>query len=406
MEAPLYKIVNFAAGSYIILEGERKSPQFFIIKDGKVNLKRDFPVLGEKPNELLGPGDFFGVIAAMSQYPQIESAVAITPVTLIGVANYKFGELIQKNSPLAMKIIRYFSKKLRQFDEPVGTSAGKHAMSSQPSPEANLNILFNLSEFYFMQGQISTCIYMLQSYLKYLPDGEFSEKAKSKLEMLGAPIVAEEDESGTTRHYATDQMIFCENEPGNDLYIVQKGRIKISKIIQNNDVILNIMKPGDIFGEMALLDNKPRSASAIAMDDDVELMVINKKNFEVMTKQQPQLMTRIITILSERIWNAYKKVANSQLPDLNARISDMLMTIAERGKAKIGPRATFDFKITLFELLKMLGLTDRDQAGVLKFLSINKFIKLEGENLVCSDLALLDRLVHQHREKLKESRGS
>jgi CRP-like cAMP-binding protein len=404
----LYKIVNFSAGSYIILEGERKSPQFFIIKEGKVNLKRDFPVQGEKPNEVLGPGDFFGVIAAMSQFPQIESAVALTQVSLIGVANGKFGELIQKNSPLAMKIIRYFSKKLRQFDEPVGASGGNRAQagpaSSAPA-QGNLNILFGLSDFYFQQGQISTCIYMLQSYLKYLPDGEKAPDAKKKLEMLGAPLEAEEDHSGTIRKYTTDQMIFCENEPGNDLFIVQKGRIKISKIIQSNDVILNIMKPGDIFGEMALLDNKPRSASAIAMDDDVELLAINKQNFETMTQKQPQLMTRIITILSERIWNAYKKVANAQLPDMNARIADILMTIAERNKVKIGPRVIFDFKVTLFELLKMLGLSDRDQGSVLKFLNSNKFIKMEGEGLVCTDLALLDRLVHQHREKLKESRG-
>jgi CRP-like cAMP-binding protein len=86
-----------------------------IIKEGRINLKKDFPVAGEKASEVIGPGDFFGVISAMSQLTQIESALSLTPVVLIGVSYTKFGELIQKNSPLAMKIIRYFSKKKLYF---------------------------------------------------------------------------------------------------------------------------------------------------------------------------------------------------------------------------------------------------------------------------------------------------
>ena len=78
MDNSLFKIVTFTPGSYITLEGERKpSTQFFIIKEGKVNLKRTFPVANEKSSEVIGPGDFFGVISAMSQYQQIESAIAL-----------------------------------------------------------------------------------------------------------------------------------------------------------------------------------------------------------------------------------------------------------------------------------------------------------------------------------------
>ena len=70
MENVLYKIVTYPQNSYIILEGEKKSQQFYIIKEGRINLKKDFPVAGEKASEVLGPGDFFGVVSAMSQLPQ------------------------------------------------------------------------------------------------------------------------------------------------------------------------------------------------------------------------------------------------------------------------------------------------------------------------------------------------
>ncbi len=400
MDNALFKLVNFPQGSYIILEGERKSTQFYIIKDGKVNLKKDFPVAGEKANEVLGPGDFFGVIAAMSQYPQIESAVAITNVTLISVSHTKFGELIQKNSPLALKIIRYFSKKLRQFDEPAGRSG---VVSSANSP-TNLEIFFQLAEFYFNQGNIETAVYLYQSYLKYVEQGEFVEKAKKQLKMLGRGFELEQ-KTGTNRIYQPEEMIFCENEPGNDLFIVQRGRVRISKFIQGKDVILNIMKPGDIFGEMALLDNKPRSASASAVEE-TELIAINKQNFENMVVSQPQLMTRIIVLLSERIWNAYKKISNAQLPDINSRIADMLMTIVERNKVKIAPKVGYTFDLGPMELLKMLGLSDREMGSLAKFMGTYKFIKIEGDYLACTDLALLDRMVYQYRQNLKEAKAS
>jgi CRP-like cAMP-binding protein len=403
MDNNLYKLVNYSQGSYIILEGERKSTQFYIIKDGKVNLKKDFPVAGEKANELLGPGDFFGVIAAMSQYPQIESAVAVSNVTLIAVNHSRFGELIQKNSPLALKIIRYFSKKLRQFDEPAGkTGGGRHVIGGSDS--GNLDMLFHLADFYFNQGNIETAVYLYQSYLKYADGGEFIDKSKKQLKMLGKGFELE-PKTGSNRIYQPEEMIFCENEPGNDLFIVQRGRVRISKFIQEKDVILNIMKQGDVFGEMALLDNKPRSASASAMEE-TELIAINRQNFESMVVSQPQLMTRIIVLLSERIWNAYKKIANAQLPDVHSRIADMLMTIIERNKVKIAPRIGYTFDLGPMELLKMLGLSDREMGSLSKFMSNYKFVRIEGENLACTDLALLDRMVHQHRQNLKEAKAA
>ncbi len=398
MESVLYKIITYPQNSYIILEGEKKAQQFYIIKEGRVNLKKDFPVAGEKPSEIIGPGDFFGVVASMSQLPQIETAISLTPVVLIGVSFTKFGELIQKNSPLALKIIRYFSKRLRQFDS---RDTGIRSSTSSSTPD-NLNILISLSDYYTQLGQKQVATYMLQSYLKNLPDGELADSAKEKLGALGAPETMEEAKGGS-RVYQDGQVIFCENEPGNDLYILQKGKVRITKYIQGNDVQLNVMKPGDIFGEMALLENKPRSASATAIDE-TELLVINKQNFELMTEKQPQLMTRIITILSERIWNAYRKLLNSNLPDLNSRILDMLMILLEKSKSKIGTNSGFDFNITFPELLKQIGVSEDPEKISNKFLTMYKFVKLEDGILVCTDTSVLDRQVSTIRSKLKDSK--
>ncbi len=393
MDNSLFKLASFSAGSYIILEGEKKaSSQFFIIKDGKVSLKKSLTFGNEIGNETLSSGDFFGVVSAMSQLPQIETAVALTNTNLISVSHNRFSELIQKNSALAMKIIRFFSKKLREFDQ----GQARVGASNSATAHEDLGLLYSMAENYFQQGNIESAVYLYQSYLKYSPLGECATKCKEKLKMLGRPIEFEQV-SGSNRSYTLNQMIFSENEPGHDLFILQKGKVKITKIINGNDVILNIMKPGDIFGEMALLDNKPRSASAIA-NESVELMVINKSNFESMVQTQPQLMSKIVTVLSERVWNAYKKISNSMIEDMNGKIADTLLTQVEKTRTKIAPHTEFDFKLSIFDLLKMLNLTDRDTPVILKFISNNKFMRMDGENLVCVDLALLERLVHYHKE--------
>ena len=207
------------------------------------------------------------------------------------------------------------------------------------------------------------------------------------------------DETKFNRNYEDNEMIFCEHEPGKELYIIQKGKIKITKIVDDNEVMLAVIQVGDIFGEMAILDNKPRSASAIAFGH-VELLAINKTNFEPMVKAQPQLAVRLITLLSDRIWTAYKQLANLMIKDPQGRIVDTLLTLAEKNRAKIAHKSAYSFDIGTKDLLKMVGLTDpKDEGIVLQILSENKFLKLDQGKLSCSDLGELEKLVHYFKKK-------
>ncbi len=129
-------------------------------------------------------------------------------------------------------------------------------------------------------------------------------------------------------------MIFSENEPGTELYIIQRGVVKITKIVEDNEVLLAMLKTGDIFGEMALLENKPRSASAIA-NEDCSLMAVNKANFERMVQSQPQLITRLTTLLAERLWFIYKQLANTLIQDPLGRLYDALLLQLEKNRIPI-----------------------------------------------------------------------
>lgn len=389
-----FNMVNYTPNSYIIVEGKKDAYNFFIIREGKVKVSRENPVVGEDPNQVLGPGDFFGVVAAMSQHAQIESAIALTNLSLISVSFDQFGTLIQKSTAVAMNIIRFFSMKLRQFDSTITRLSFRNAVEEDP------NELFQIGEYYYSQQNPKHATFAYQSYIRHLPNGQFSAQAKLRLQTLNQPLLAKEiDYTKFNRSYNDGEMIFCEHEPGKELFIIQKGKVKITKIVNNNEVMLAVLQSGDIFGEMAILDNKPRSASAIAWGE-VDLLAINKANFEGMVKAQPQLATRLITLLSERIWTAYKQLANLMIKDSQGRIADTLLTLAEKNRVKIAPKSTYNFEIGTKDLLKMVGLTDpKDEMLVLDLVTKNKFIKLDQGKMSCSDLSELEKLVQFYRKK-------
>ena len=136
-----FKVENYLANSFIIVEG-KESENFYIILKGKVKIAKENPVVAEEPYSLLGPGDFFGVVSCMSVHAWIETAIALENVSLISVNREQFGLLIQKNPTVAMKIIRFFSKKLRDFDQAITNLTFKNVVEEDPSH------LFNIGEYY------------------------------------------------------------------------------------------------------------------------------------------------------------------------------------------------------------------------------------------------------------------
>ena len=81
------------------------------------------------------------------------------------------------------------------------------------------------------------------------------------------------------KSYSRKSIVFHEGDHGDTLYIIKGGRVKIAKVaIDGREKTLTILQPGDFFGEMAIFDNMPRSATAEAIDSDVRLFGLNKNN--------------------------------------------------------------------------------------------------------------------------------
>ena len=192
-------------------------------------------------------------------------------------------------------------------------------------------------------------------------------------------------------------MICCEHEPGSELYIIQSGKIKITKMIDNKEVLLAVLKEGDIFGEMSLLENKPRSASGIAYGE-TSIMAVNKENFKNMISTQPQLVTRLICLLAERTWVVYRQLANLKITSKTGRAFDALLIQLEKNKVNIVPKMPYTFEFGPTELMNMVGLSGLDGKAVIQEVFANKKFQAVDNKIVASDIDEIRKQVEYYKK--------
>jgi len=176
--------------------------------------------------------------------------------------------------------------------------------------------------------------------------------------------------------------------------------------VDDKEVLLALLKPGDIFGEMALLEDKPRSASGIA-HEDLSVMVVNRANFQRMVQTQPQLITRLTRLLAERIWMVYRQLANAIMPDALGRLYDRLYLELEKNRVKIAPGEQHTFDCGPKDLINMVGMSMEEGKIELARLFENKKIKVQENRIVTTDTDEIRKQVEYFKrmEKIKKSRA-
>ena len=159
----------------------------------------------------------------------------------------------------------------------------------------------------------------------------------------------------TRRTHEEGGTIFLRGDPGDALFGVMTGRVRISASrAGGKEVFLNIMEPGDAFGEIALLDGSPRTATATAMARS-ELMVLRREPFFDLLRTEPQLATHLIQLLCKRVrWTA-ELMEDSALLGPPARLAKRLLTLASvHGRET--PEGT-RLALSQEELAQFLGLS-------------------------------------------------
>jgi CRP-like cAMP-binding protein len=356
-----------------------------------------------KENDILGPGDFFGVVSAMSSHSHIETAQAIEDAVLIVVHRTQYGGLIQKNPQVAMKIIVEFSKRLRYLDE----SLSEHTLKN--TVKVGGTDFFTMGDYYTRQGQHKQAFYAYSKYIEYNPQGEKAAATKERLTKLSTQVKDVKTEfspNESSRSYPKDAMLFAEGETGKELFIIQKGSVKIIRVVDNKEVLLAMLKEGDIFGEMALLESKPRVAGAVAYED-CQVLVVNQANFQLMITSQPQLVSKVTTLLADQIWFIYKQLSNTIITNPLGRMYDALLIQLEKNRAPVNDPSSYTFNFGPVELSNMAGLSWEEGNIVVHKMLENKKVMVENNKMHTTSMQEILKQTEYYRKmhKIEKARN-
>lgn len=155
------------------------------------------------------------------------------------------------------------------------------------------------------------------------------------------------------------EVIFSEGDPSDWLYVVIKGKVKITKLSQNGrEIILEIISPMDFFGGVAVMRGFPYPANAVAMDD-AELLKISRSNLMRILDRFPNLMYCMAMNIGDRIKGSHEALKNIAVEKVESRIASMLIKLADKaGSEPLGDGSvTIDMKLTKQDIAEMVGTT-------------------------------------------------
>ena len=232
------KLEKFAAGEVIIQEGE-VGDKFFILERGKATVWRSDDNQVEKKIDEKGPGQYFGEVALVSSAPRNATVRAETPVSTLTLDYSDFNQCVRQYINLAS-----------QVDE-------------------------NVKYSWLLRG---------------MPI--FDELPSQKLDQLAATLQPESLEAG--------EVLFREGDQADKFYIVESGEVVISRQVDGQEVEISRREPGEYFGEIALLQNRPRTATITASIDTL-LLSLDAEQFQELTSHFMQLGETISRTSSRRL---------------------------------------------------------------------------------------------------------
>lgn len=190
------------------------------------------------------------------------------------------------------------------------------------------------------------------------------------------------------RRYAAGDVIFREGDVGGEVFILQEGRVRVLKRVRLVERSLQILKPGDLFGEGALLPGTPRTSSAAALSD-VVVLALDPDTFGALLQGSVQVAMRLVQQLVRRLRDAEDQIENMMLRDNQSKIVNALLKLASENGRSSG---SAQVPVSPLELSSRSGLdVDTVKRGVLQ-LREGQYVRIVDERVMIDDLDALRRL--------------
>jgi CRP/FNR family cyclic AMP-dependent transcriptional regulator len=188
------------------------------------------------------------------------------------------------------------------------------------------------------------------------------------------------------KNYPKGSVILFEDDPGDSLYIVREGRVKVVLVGEDGrEVILGVLSVGDHFGELSLIDDQPRSAHVIAMEDS-SLLVLRREDFRRRVEANVSVAWALLNELSRRLRRADNKIGGLVLLDVPGRIARLLVDLAEEAGAD-----RLEKPLTHQTIAQMIGASRETVSRAMREFQDAGWLTVERRCIVLSDRPALER---------------
>ena len=188
-----------------------------------------------------------------------------------------------------------------------------------------------------------------------------------------------------TRSYKKSNIILFEEDPGDSLFIIKEGKVKITRLSEEGrEVILSILGEGEFFGEMSILDGEARSANVIALADS-EVFVLKRQEFINILTTNPQIAITLLEELAARIRKSDQQIEYLSLADAENRVAMTLLRLAEEsGTFKMG-QVTIEELPMQQDMANMSGTSRETISRMLSEFTEKEYIDRKGKKLIILD---------------------
>lgn len=195
--------------------------------------------------------------------------------------------------------------------------------------------------------------------------------------------------SGRSRRFRARQRLFREGEPGDHVLAIRSGRVKVSvQTRSGREILLAVKEPGDLVGELSVIDGRPRSATAVALEP-VDALLVPAPAFAEFVEGHPRIAVRLLRTLAAQIRDADRRSVDRDTGDITCRVARRLVDLAERLGEHRGSGLEITLALSQDDLAAWVGATREATSRALGRLRAEGWLTTGRQRIVLTDLAAL-----------------
>lgn len=409
------KAMQYSKGSVIYFSGDNDD-RIFILQKGMIILTSTDVETNAPVTEYIKEGEFFGVKSALGHFPREENATVVVDSVCIAMSVQEFENLFSSNKQIIMKMLKVFSNQLRKVHKKI------ESILHDDEAEDQFTGMEAVAKSFYATEEYKTCADVCFRFLQRFPDAPnknniaklyVDSKKRSDMQVArgikpkeASKVITANPVATAFKHFSLPafsrfakqfepgSVIISEYEPGDCFYLIQSGQVQLVKCVNGAKKNLDILMPSEFFGEMAILENSPRSATCVAIDN-VEVLEFNKENFEILITGNPQIALILLKLFCKRIYDQKRRLKILVLQDKQARIADVFLMFDEINPVSNPNERSRQFNLTMQDLAHWAGLSlDEVRDEMNKFIEKRRIDVYDGY-MVVNNIMDLKRFVDQ-----------